>query len=137
MSWLDPASVLRRRVNRFASTHGLAALLENLPIVGVAPIMVNWFVFDWQSKAAVVVVMVFFLILVNTVQGLLAADAMQQRDLMMQTLFKLRLPAATPVVFNGLKIATTLALIGAIVAEHFSSPTIFDESWMHQLLVFD
>ena len=131
MSWLDPASVLRRRVNRFASTHGLAALLENLPIVGVAPIMVNWFVFDWQSKAAVVVVMVFFLILVNTVQGLLATDA-----LMMQTLFKLRLPAATPFVFNGLKIVTTLALIGAIVAEHFSSPTIF-ESWMHQLLVFD
>jgi NitT/TauT family transport system permease protein len=100
-----------------------------LPIVGVAPIMVNWFGFDWQSKAAVVVVMVFFPILVNTVQGLRATDAMQ-RDLMntyaasyTQTLFKLRLPAAMPFVFNGLKIATTLALIGAIVAEYFGSPT--------------
>ncbi len=100
-----------------------------LPIVGVAPIMVNWFGFDWQSKAAVVVVMVFFPILVNTVQGLRATDAMQ-RDLMrtyaanyMQTLIKLRLPAAMPFVFNGLKIATTLALIGAIVAEYFGSPT--------------
>ncbi|NNL34210.1 MAG: ABC transporter permease subunit, partial [Silicimonas sp.] len=40
-----------------------------------------------------------------------------------QTLFKLRLPAAMPFVFNGLKIATTLALIGAIVAEYFGSPT--------------
>ena len=100
-----------------------------LPIVGIAPIMVNWFGFDWQSKAAVVVVMVFFPILVNTVQGLNEASAMQ-RDLMRtyaasywQTLLRLRLPAAMPFIFNGLKIATTLALIGAIVAEYFGSPT--------------
>jgi len=100
-----------------------------LPIVGIAPILVSWFGFDWQSKAAVVVVMVFFPILVNTVQGLRETDAMQ-RDLMrtyaagyLQTLVKLRLPAAMPFVFNGLKIATTLALIGAIVAEYFGSPT--------------
>ncbi len=100
-----------------------------LPIVGIAPILVNWFGFDWQSKAAVVVVMVFFPVLVNTVQGLRESDRMQ-RDLMrtyaagyLQTLFKLRLPSAMPFVFNGLKIATTLALIGAIVAEYFGSPT--------------
>lgn len=101
-----------------------------LPIVGIAPILVMWFGFDWQSKAAVVVVMVFFPVLVNTVAGLKAADQMQ-RDLMAtygasytQSLFKLRLPAAMPFVFNGLKIATTLALIGAIVAEFFGSPTV-------------
>jgi NitT/TauT family transport system permease protein len=100
-----------------------------LPIVGMAPILVMWFGFDWQSKAAVVVVMVFFPMLVNTVQGLQASDSMQ-RDLMQTyaasywaTLFKLRLPAAMPLVFNGLKIASTLALIGAIVAEFFGSPT--------------
>lgn len=99
-----------------------------LPIVGIAPILVNWFGFDWHSKAAVVVVMVFFPVLVNTVQGLREAAAMQ-RDLMRtygasywQTLLKLRLPAAMPFVFNGLKIATALALIGAIVAEFFGSP---------------
>nr|WP_245758767.1 ABC transporter permease [Tropicimonas isoalkanivorans] len=99
-----------------------------LPIVGIAPILVMWFGFDWQSKAAVVVVMVFFPILVNTVEGLRATDRMQ-RDLMRtyaasywQTLLKLRLPAAMPFIFNGLKISTTLALIGAIVAEFFGSP---------------
>ncbi len=99
-----------------------------LPIVGIAPILVMWFGFDWQSKAAVVVVMVYFPVLVNTVAGLAAADAMQ-RDLMAtwsasygQSLLKLRLPAAMPFIFNGLKIATTLALIGAIVAEFFGSP---------------
>jgi len=99
-----------------------------LPIIGTAPILVMWFGFDWQSKAAVVVVMVFFPMLVNTVQGLQDTGAMQ-RDLMRtyaagywKTLLKLRLPAAMPFIFNGLKIATTLALIGAIVAEFFGSP---------------
>ncbi|MBV7380216.1 ABC transporter permease [Maritimibacter dapengensis] len=99
-----------------------------LPIVGTAPILVMWFGFDWESKAAVVVVMVFFPMLVNTVEGLAATTAMQ-RDLMstyhasyLQTLTKLRLPAAMPFIFNGLKISTTLALIGAIVAEFFGSP---------------
>ncbi|MDA7966858.1 ABC transporter permease [Ruegeria sp.] len=101
-----------------------------LPIVGTAPILVMWFGFDWHSKAAVVVVMVFFPMLVNTVAGLREATAMQ-RDLMetyaatyWQSFLKLRLPAAMPFIFNGLKISTTLALIGAIVAEFFGSPTL-------------
>ncbi|WP_114964960.1 ABC transporter permease [Alkalilacustris brevis] len=100
-----------------------------LPIIGTAPIMVMWFGFDWPSKAAVVVAMVFFPMLVNTVQGLAASGAMQ-RDLMRtwsasywQSLWHLRLPAAMPFIFNGLKICSTLAMIGAIVAEFFGSPT--------------
>lgn len=100
-----------------------------LPVIGIAPILVMWFGFDWHSKAAVVVVMVFFPVLVNTVEGLRAVDPMQ-RDLMRtwgagygQTLLRLRLPAAMPFIFNGLKIASPLALIGAIVAEFFGSPT--------------
>jgi NitT/TauT family transport system permease protein len=62
------------------------------------------------------------------VAGLQASDEMQ-KDLMRtygasygQTLTKLRLPAAMPFIFNGLKISATLALIGAIVAEFFGSP---------------
>ena len=105
-------------------------LAAALPIVGIAPIMVMWFGFDWHSKAAVVVVMCFFPMLVNTMEGLRASEPMQ-RDLMRtyaasywQTLFKLRLPAAGPFIFNGLKICTTLALIGAIVAEFFGTPIV-------------
>lgn len=108
----------------------VGAFMAALPIVGTAPIFVKWLGSDWQSKAAVVGVMVFFPILVNTVAGLKDTSAMQ-RDLMRTygagywpTLFKLRLPAALPFMFNGLKIATTLALIGAIVAEFFGSPTV-------------
>ncbi|MDB5537461.1 MAG: transporter permease [Devosia sp.] len=101
-----------------------------LPIIGIAPIMVMWFGFDWQSKAAVVVAMTFFPMLVNTVSGLNAASSIE-RDLMRtyaakywQTLFKLRLPAAAPFIFNALKINSTLALIGAIVAEFFGTPIV-------------
>ena len=101
-----------------------------LPIIGVAPIMVMWFGFDWHSKAAVVVIMTFFPMLVNTVAGLAAAGHME-RDLMRtyasdywQTLAKLRLPAAAPFIFNALKINSTLALIGAIVAEFFGTPVV-------------
>ncbi|MEO0636904.1 MAG: ABC transporter permease [Pseudomonadota bacterium] len=105
-------------------------LVSALPIIGIAPIMVMWFGFDWHSKAAVVVVMVFFPMLVNTVAGLAAAGTME-RDLMntyaasyWQSLFKLRLPAAMPFIFNALKINSTLALIGAIVAEFFGTPIV-------------
>lgn len=105
-------------------------LVSALPIVGVAPIMVMWFGFDWPSKAAVVVVMTFFPMLVNTIAGLSAASAMQH-DLMKtyasgywQTLFKMRLPQALPFIFNALKINSTLALIGAIVAEFFGTPIV-------------
>ena len=101
-----------------------------LPLVGIAPIMVMWFGFDWPSKAAVVVLMTFFPMLVNAVAGLNMSNAIE-RDLMRsyaagywETLFKLRLPAAAPFIFNALKINSTLALIGAIVAEFFGTPVV-------------
>ena len=104
--------------------------MSALPIIGIAPIMVMWFGFDWQSKAAVVVAMTFFPMLVNTVAGLNATSSIE-RDLMRtyaagywQTLVKLRLPAAGPFIFNALKINSTLALIGAIVAEFFGTPIV-------------
>jgi NitT/TauT family transport system permease protein len=108
----------------------LGSLVSAMPIVGIAPIMVMWFGFDWQSKAAVIVVMTFFPMLVNTTAGLAEAGAME-RDLMRsyaagygQTLLKLRLPDALPFVFNALKLNSTLALIGGIVAEFFGTPIV-------------
>ena len=89
-----------------------------------------WFGFDWQSKMAVVVIMTFFPMLVNAVAGLDAAGQLE-RDLMRSygagywnTLGKLRLPFAMPFIFNALKINSTLALIGAIVAEFFGTPIV-------------
>jgi NitT/TauT family transport system permease protein len=106
----------------------LGKLVSAVPIVGIAPIMMMWFGFDWESKAAVIVVMTFFPMLVNALAGFGQADAIS-RDLMRaygasywQSFFKLRLPSALPFVFNALKINSMLALIGAIVAEFFGSP---------------
>ena len=82
------------------------------------------------GAAAVVAVMTFFPMLVNAVAGLAASDRIE-RDLMRtyaanywQSLFKLRLPVALPFIFNALKINSTLALIGAIVAEFFGTPIV-------------
>ena len=105
-------------------------LVSAIPIVGIAPIMVMWFGFDWHSKVAVVVIMTFFPMLVNTIAGLGQSDAME-KDLLRsygasywQSFFKLRLPNALPFIFNALKINSTLALIGAIVAEFFGTPIV-------------
>jgi len=108
----------------------LGNLASAIPVVGIAPIMVMWFGFDWPSKAAVIVVMTFFPMLINTLAGLGSSERIQL-DLMRsygaghaRTLVKLRLPNALPFLFNGLKINSTLALIGAIVAEFFGTPVV-------------
>lgn len=107
----------------------LASLTSTVPLVAVAPIAVMWFGFEWPSKAAVVVLMTFFPMLVSTLAGLKAAGKLE-RELMYsyaasysRTLLALRLPSALPFIFGALKVNATLALIGAIVAEFFGSPT--------------
>jgi NitT/TauT family transport system permease protein len=108
----------------------LASLTSAVPLVAVAPIMVMWFGFDWPSKAAVVVLMTFFPMLVATLAGLQAAGRLEL-ELMhsyaagyARTLLDLRLPCAVPFITSALKVNATLALIGAIVAEFFGSPTV-------------
>lgn len=108
----------------------IASLTSTVPLVAVAPIAVMWFGFEWPSKAAVVVLMTFFPMLVSTLAGLQAAGRLE-RELMQtyaasygRALLDLRLPAAMPFIFSALKVNATLALIGAIVAEFFGSPTV-------------
>ncbi|MCG8708435.1 ABC transporter permease [Brenneria sp. 4F2] len=107
----------------------LANLTSTIPLVGVAPIAVMWFGFDWPSKAAVIVLVTFFPALVSTLAGLQASSKLE-RELMYcyaaaprTTLKALRLPAALPFIFGALKVNATLAMISAIVAEYFGSPT--------------
>lgn len=107
----------------------VASLTSTIPLVGVAPIAVMVFGFGWPSKAAVVVLMTFFPMLVSTLAGLQASMRIE-RELMYsyaagygRTLWSLRLPTALPFMFSALKINASLALIGAIVAEFFGSTT--------------
>lgn len=107
----------------------VAIAANSAPIVALAPITNALFgSTNRVSKMAVVAVMVFFPILINTSRGLLSADptqlelmrsmASRSRDVFRQV----RIPAAWPYFFSAMKIAVALSLIGAIVAEYFGGP---------------
>jgi NitT/TauT family transport system permease protein len=104
-----------------------AVISNSIPIIGMAPIAVVLFGFDWQSKAFIVSVLTFFPMVINAYLGLTSLDALSVQLMRsyaaneMQTFYKLRLPASLPYVFNALKINVTLAMIGAIVGEYFGA----------------
>jgi NitT/TauT family transport system permease protein len=108
---------------------GIAA--NSVPIIAFAPLFNNWFGIDKQlSKAMIAAVLVFFPVMINTVRGLLSVDA-GALELMrsyaateVQIFRRLRIPAALPFVFTGLRVATTLATIGAVIGEYFGAPNL-------------
>jgi NitT/TauT family transport system permease protein len=97
-----------------------------IPIIAAAPIMSNCFgILNPVAKMAIVILLVFFPMLVNVARGLSQVEE-SAVELMRasaasegQILRKLRIPNALPYFFTGLKISTTLSLIGAVVAEYF------------------
>ena len=96
---------------------------ESIPVVALAPLLVIWFGFGGLSKVLICALMVFFPVLVNTVVGIRSVER-DLKDLMYslqasrwQTFYILEVPAALPVFLGGLKMATTLAVIGAVVGE--------------------
>jgi NitT/TauT family transport system permease protein len=97
-----------------------------IPIIAAAPIMSNWFgILNPFSKMSIVILLTFFPIVVNVARGLSQVDE-SAIELMRaaaasdgQVLRKVRIPNALPYFFTGLKIAVTLSLIGAVVAEYF------------------
>lgn len=108
-----------------------AIAANSMPIIAFAPIMNNWFGIDNPfSKMAIVAIMVFFPIMINTVRGLVSVHP-RSLELMRSyaasefaILFKARIPNALPYLFSGLKVAGALAMIGAIVGEYFGGPRI-------------
>lgn len=108
-----------------------AIAANSMPIIAFAPIMNNWFGIDNPfSKMAIVAMMVFFPIMLNTVRGLVSTDT-NSLELMrsyaasdLEILQKLRIPTALPYFFSGLKVAAALSMIGAIVGEYFGGPRI-------------
>jgi NitT/TauT family transport system permease protein len=103
--------------------------MSAVPIIALAPIMIDWFGFESQlPRIAIVGLMTFFPVLVNTVRGLMSVDA-PTLELMASyaaseraVLRKVRIPAALPYWFVALRIAVTLAVIGAVVGEFFGGP---------------
>ncbi|GAC1320559.1 MAG: ABC transporter permease [Chloroflexota bacterium] len=105
----------------------IAASMNAIPLIAISPIAVLWLGFGQPSKIAVVATMVFAPMVVNSFKGLYSVES-QSLELMTSlaarprdVFWKLRLPHALPYVFTGLKVGTTLAMIGAIVAEFFNA----------------
>ena len=106
-----------------------AIAANTMPIIALAPIANNWFTITSPiSKMAVVAVIVFFPVMINTARGLLEVDP-AELELMRaaaatpsQVLRHVRIPNALPYFFSALKVAAALSIIGAIVAEYFGGP---------------
>ncbi len=100
-----------------------AVFFQTVPIIAIAPLLVIWFGYGMETVIASAFVVSIFPVIANTLTGILSTDP-ALRDLFQLygaspavTLFKLRFPAALPQILTGLRIASGLAVIGAIVGE--------------------
>lgn len=106
------------------SLYPYAVILQTIPVVAIAPIVVIWFGSGFNSIVIISFLIGFFPIVSNTLMGLNSVDK-NMDDLFKlynaskwQTMFKLRIPAAMPFIMSGLKISCTLAIIGSITGEY-------------------
>ncbi len=106
-----------------------AVAASSVPILAFAPLFNNWFGLDNQlSKAMIAAALCFFPVMINTVRGLTNVDPAAVELLRSlaasetQVFRKLRVPNSLPYVFTALRLAATLATIGAIVGEYFAAP---------------
>jgi NitT/TauT family transport system permease protein len=118
-----------RRVGSALLPYAIA--VNAIPIIAFAPITNAWFgVLNPHSKMAIAAVLCFFPVLVNTLRGLTTVRA-ESIELMhsyaanqVDVFRRVRIPSALPFIFTGLKVATVLAMIGAIVGDYFGGSTI-------------
>lgn len=108
-------------LERIASPYIVAS--QSIPIVAIAPLVVIWMGSGLASKVAVTALITFFPALIATIVGIRSVDP-DLHDLMRslrasrwQLFWKLELPAALPMIFGGLKLSATLAVVGAVVGE--------------------
>jgi len=113
-----------RRVGNALMPYAVAA--SAIPIIAFAPITNAWFgVLNPHSKWAIAGILCFFPVLVNTLRGLTSVDP-EAIELMrsyaageLDIFRRVRFPSALPHIFAGLRVATVLAMIGAIVGDYF------------------
>ncbi len=107
-------------------------VLQMTPVIVVAPILVLWVGPGLKSVAVITFLICFFPLVVNTTQGLISTDRnlvelfAMWRASRLQQLFLLRVPAALPYFFTGLRIAATLAPIGALVGDYTAGSSAGD-----------
>lgn len=114
---IDVSAVVR------SALYPLMVVSQTIPIVAIAPLLVIWLGYTIWPKIIVVGLVCFFPIVVNTADGLRAADP--ELVALLRTMgasrrhifFKVRLPGALPMVFSGVKVAITYSVVGAILGE--------------------
>lgn len=105
----------------------LLIALQSVPKVALAPIVLVWFGTGMESKLAIVWLVAFFPIIVDTVAGLRSTprELLELADSLKATraqiFLKVQFPAALPFVITGAKVAITLAVIGAVIGEFIGS----------------
>jgi ABC-type nitrate/sulfonate/bicarbonate transport system permease component len=98
-----------------------------IPIIAIMPLLTIWFGFGVVPKIVICAIISFFPIVTNTTRGLRSADYRVIEFMRsinatpVQVFLKVQLPSALPFIFAGFKIAASLALVGAVVAEFYSS----------------
>jgi ABC-type nitrate/sulfonate/bicarbonate transport system permease component len=114
---LDTSPLIRRAI------YPLLVASQTMPIVAIAPLLVVGFGFGLLPKVIVVTLVMFFPLVINTVDGLRTSDTDTVRLMQAmnanrwQMLWLLRIPSALPSIFSGLKVAITYSVIGAVLAE--------------------
>ncbi|WP_168118606.1 ABC transporter permease [Paenibacillus sp. HB172176] len=108
------------------SVYPYAIVLQTIPIIAIAPIIVIWFGAGTNAIVFITFLIGFFPMLSNTLIGLNSTDHNMKNLFFLynatplQTMWRLRLPAALPYIIAGLKISATLSVIGAIVGEYMA-----------------
>ncbi len=101
--------------------------MQSTPVVAYAPLLIIWFGSGSTSKVVICALIVFFPMLMNTVVGIRSVpndlyDLMRvTRATRWQTLSKLEIPGAMPILLTGLKTSATLSVIGAVVGEFINA----------------
>jgi ABC-type nitrate/sulfonate/bicarbonate transport system permease component len=100
---------------------------QTIPVFAIAPLLIVWFGYGLLSKVIMATLIVFFPIVVNTVDGLRAVDEDIVNLLRIlkasrwQILWKVRIPGALPFIFSGIKVGVAVSAIGAVIGEWVGS----------------
>jgi NitT/TauT family transport system permease protein len=117
-------------------------LLQTVPIVAVAPLIINWAGTGLLSVTIVTFIISLAPIIANTTQGLISVDEnlihlfLMYKATPRQILFKLRLPNALPNLFTGIRISAGISVIGAITGELFAGSTRVGEGGLGYAIIY-
>jgi len=112
-----------------ATLYPILVVAQSIPKVAIAPLLLIWIGYGEAPKIIIAFLVAFFPVVVNTAAGMYSTSpelmelCQTLRASPLQTLMKVRLPSALPSIFSGMKVAVTLAVVGAVTAEFVASDT--------------